>query len=232
MNQWSTTPTLLSPAGLKTKEFDEVREIRALRPLNSWNPERFAQAQVRGLVRKVFLSSDAVRQVVLSAIEPDTEVRSVCRRIGEELARENVGDVAVVERVRRIPRGTVADAAPNEHRDAMRPCANRIRENLWLASGPLSDNHVALEELHSHLSGLKRDFEFSILEVAPVGHSDEAIVSARAADGIILVLSARHTRRVTASSVKQMLALANVRILGAVLADRTFPIPEKIYQRL
>jgi Mrp family chromosome partitioning ATPase len=55
---------------------------------------------------------------------------------------------------------------------------------------------------------------------------------ARVADGLILVLSAQRTRRATALKVKQMLEEAQVRILGAVLSDREFPMPERIYRRL
>jgi hypothetical protein len=48
--------------------------------------------------------------------------------------------------------------------------------------------------------------------------------------GIILVLSAKHTRRVTALKIKN--ALRQVRLLGTVLSDREFPIPTSIYRRL
>jgi Mrp family chromosome partitioning ATPase len=55
---------------------------------------------------------------------------------------------------------------------------------------------------------------------------------AQFADGMILVLSAQRTRRATAIKVKQTLERANVRLLGSVLSDREFPIPEGIYRRL
>jgi Mrp family chromosome partitioning ATPase len=52
------------------------------------------------------------------------------------------------------------------------------------------------------------------------------------ADGVVLVLEANSTRRVTAKKAKQALEAANVRILGTVLNNRTFPIPEGLYRRL
>jgi Mrp family chromosome partitioning ATPase len=55
---------------------------------------------------------------------------------------------------------------------------------------------------------------------------------ARLADGLILVLSARHTRRAAARRIKQLLDEARVQLLGTVLTDREFPIPERIYRRL
>jgi Mrp family chromosome partitioning ATPase len=52
------------------------------------------------------------------------------------------------------------------------------------------------------------------------------------ADGIVLVLSAERTRRVTARNMKDRIEGAHARVLGTVLCDREFPIPEKIYRRL
>jgi Mrp family chromosome partitioning ATPase len=51
-------------------------------------------------------------------------------------------------------------------------------------------------------------------------------------DGVVLVLKAHSSRRETARSAVHDLAAANVRTLGAVLNQRTFPIPEKLYRRL
>jgi len=45
-------------------------------------------------------------------------------------------------------------------------------------------------------------------------------------------LQANTTRRETARKVKQEMEAASVRLLGAVLNERTFPIPESIYSRL
>jgi len=232
MNLWSATPTLRSNSILQAKEFDGVRPFRTLRPLKAWNPEKFAQTQIRGLVRNVFLSREGVRQIVLSAVDPETDVRSVCRCIGETLASEKVGNVAVVEGGHRHARGKAASSGASDDPNDPRSYAACIAENLWLVAGQGADASTPREQLLTRLSMLRRDFEYSILEVAPAGYSDEAIASAHAADGVILVLSARHTRRATARTVKEMFELANVRMLGAVLSDRTFPIPEKIYQRL
>jgi Mrp family chromosome partitioning ATPase len=52
------------------------------------------------------------------------------------------------------------------------------------------------------------------------------------ADGIILVLSARYTRRAVARKIKDSLEGKRGRILGIVLSDRVFPIPQAIYRRL
>ena len=52
------------------------------------------------------------------------------------------------------------------------------------------------------------------------------------ADGVILVLESMVTRRETARTIKENLAAANVKILGAILNNHTFSIPESLYRRL
>jgi Mrp family chromosome partitioning ATPase len=51
------------------------------------------------------------------------------------------------------------------------------------------------------------------------------------ADGFVLVLEANSTRREAAMRVTESLSQAQIRVLGAVLNKRTFPIPESLYRR-
>jgi hypothetical protein len=207
-----------------------------------WNLENFAREQIQGLVRKVFLSKAAppVRQVVFSAVEAETDVRSVCRRVGEALAAETAERVAVMGGFPRLLQDAEvpqAQLAEDETRAAsippLRRIAARVRGNLWLVPGAGSDgNRLTTASLHSYLGELRREFEYSIVEAAPPGESNDTTAMAQFADGIILVLSAQHTRRVTARTIKEALEGAQVRLLGAVLSDRVFPIPARIYRRL
>ena len=90
----------------------------------------------------------------------------------------------------------------------------------------------ATASLHSYLGEVRREFEYSIVEAPPAGESNEATAMAQFADGIILVLSAQRTRRIAARKIKEALEEAQARLLGTVLSDRSFPIPERIYRRL
>ena len=60
----------------------------------------------------------------------------------------------------------------------------------------------------------------------------DALAFGQLTDGFILVVEANATRREAALQVAENLRAANVRILGAVLNQRTFPIPEALYHRL
>jgi hypothetical protein len=225
----------LFPAPEITPGEDAGAEPRRFRG-GTWSPESFAREQIQGLVRQVFLSGPAcqVRQVVFGAVEAETDVRGVCRQVGEALAAETPARVGVMGGFPRL----VSDVGTEESADAsrlppLRRIATRVRGNLWLVPGSAGDEeHRTAASLHSYLGELRREFEYSIVEAAPAGESNDTTAMAQFADGIILVLSAEHTRKVTARKVKQVLEAAQARLLGTVLIDRVFPIPERLYRRL
>ena len=214
-------------------------EVERLREPAGWNPESFAQQQIRGLVRQVFFSNAArpVRQVVCSALESETDMRGLCRSVGEALALQTTATVAVVGGYPRLLQADAReDPAGRSLSDAgmpLRHISARVRGNLWLV--PDAENGgdpVTAASLHSYLGEVGRQFEYSIVQAPCAGEADGAAAMGQFADGIILVLSAHHTRRAAARKIKAALEAAQVRILGAVLSDRMFPIPEAIYRRL
>jgi hypothetical protein len=221
---------------------EEIRpEKSSVQEAGGWNQEEFAREQIRGLVRKVFFSKAErpVRQVVFSALDPETDVRNICRSVGEGLALETAGNVAVVGAYPRVLPS--AEACQSEvtgcpEKDAnppLRQAATRVHSNLWLVPGAgKAGDQGGTAALHSYLGEIRSVFEYSIVEGSPAGESNEAMATAQFADGIILVLSAQRTRRIAARRVKEMLEAAQARILGTVLSERIFPIPEGIYRRL
>jgi len=218
-------------AGGRAAERKEVSLVGTFQRPQSWDPAKFAQEQLRGLVRHVFCSSASpVRQVVFSAAEPETDVHAICMSVGQILALETLREVAVVGQ-----RGTgESGESANKRRNApLRQIATRVQENLWLVpaheTAEMTGSTVAL---HTYLGEIRKQFEYSIVEAVPSGASSEAAAMAQFADGIVLVLSAGRTRRAAAREIRDALSAAQVRFLGAVLNDREFPIPEGIYRRL
>ncbi|HTS38527.1 MAG TPA: hypothetical protein VMH04_22825 [Candidatus Solibacter sp.] len=212
-------------------------EVISPQRTSAWNADSYARAQIRGLVRQVFLAGAprSVRQVVFSPIEADTGVRTICRRVGEALARETASSIAVLSANSRLLVNSDQCTEPSS-RENLRPLqriATRVRDNLWLV--PRSGLDFGLgsaSSLLSFLAELRREFEYSIVEAPPAGERIEAATMAQFADGIILVLAAHRTRRVTARKVKEMLEASHVRVLGTILSERTFPVPEGLYRRL
>jgi hypothetical protein len=243
MNQGILSPGLLRGTDAGRNFVETSRDTAGTEATSTreagWNPDNFAREQIRGLVRQVFFSNAVrqTRQVVFSAIEPETDVRSICRNVGETLAPEISGQVAVVGAYPRVIQSAEKQrdiAAADEGGSApLRRVATRVRGNLWLIpDGARVSDSGPSASWHSFLAEVRRDFEYSIVQGAPAGESDEATIMAQAADGIILVLSAQHTRRASARRVMQALVAARANILGTVLSDREFPIPEAIYRRL
>ncbi len=199
-----------------------------------WNPEDFAREQIRNLVRQVFLADveRPVRQVVFSAVDLETDVKSICRQVGEALALETGKSVAVVgDHPQILLENETEQPAMHDDSASVRQAAIRLHGDLWLvpAAGKIRRSTASL---HAYLGAVCSEFEYSILEGPPAGESNEAAAMAQFADGIILVLSARHTRRIVARKIQKMLETTQARVLGTVLTDRVFPIPEGIYRRL
>jgi Mrp family chromosome partitioning ATPase len=86
------------------------------------------------------------------------------------------------------------------------------------------------EQNLSRLRELTAEFDFSILWCASASPLTACI--GRACDGLVLVLAANKTRRLVAAQIKEQLRRAHVPLLGTVLAERRFPVPEGLYRNL
>jgi hypothetical protein len=204
---------------------------------NGWNPEDFAREQIRSLVRRVFFTSGVqpVGQVVFSAAEPETDVANICDQVGRALALETRAHIAIVvrepwarEMVRAHPRYVASGV--------IKSWSTQIGTNLWRVPGfglrKCYEESGTRPYWLSCLAGLRIEFEYAVIHGPVAGISSEAAVLGQLADGIILVLGAHSTRRATARKIKETLEAAQARILGTVLSERTFPVPERIYRRL
>jgi hypothetical protein len=210
----------------------EPPRVQPLRPSAGWNPGKFAREQLSGLVRQVFSASGTrlVRQIVFSAVDPEADVRNICRQVGESLALETAGGIAVVGEYPQLSLDWRTFQAANQDRNiTLRETAARMCGNLWLV--PACESARSTESVHKYLWRIRREFEYSIVAAPPAGSTGAAAIG-MFADGMILVLSARYTRRATALRIKESLQKSQVRLLGTVLSDREFPIPERIYRRL
>lgn len=203
---------------------------------DDWNPEGFAREQIRGLVRRVFFASGErpVKQVVFSPAEPHIEVASICDRVAEALALETRAHVAIAGRGRRTAQTAYRPHSPGM--GAIKSSSTQMTINLWRVPGMAiaesgEESGTGLHWL-SHLAALRNEFEYAVINGPSAGTSSEAALLGQLADGIILVLGAHSTRRATARQIKETLEGAQCRILGTVLSERTFPVPERIYRRL
>jgi hypothetical protein len=221
----------------------DARQVPPFGDRDEWSPEQFAHEQIRGLVRQIFFSNatQPVRQVLFTAVEARTEVTQLCRQVGEALALEVKGSVAVLGRDAPLPEesgreqpGTARPRPGEPSPVSLREAARRVKGNLWLLTevSRAPNRGSTNAALYSKLCELRAEFEYSIVEGPPAGLSSEAAALGQLTDGIVLVLAAHKTRRAVARKIKETLEGARTRILGIVLSERTFPIPAALYRRL
>lgn len=212
-------------------------EIVPARRASDWNPQDFAREQIRGLVRLVFFTGGArpVKHVILSGAEPNLDVGTICDMVARVLARETRSDVAVLECERTLAEvPQVRLTSPRNSTTKLR--STHLGTNLWrvpaAALGDGRDEVITGTEWVAHLADLSREFQHVLIHGPTAGTSSEVALLGRLTDGVILVLGAHSTRKATALKIKEGLEAGQARILGTVLSERTFPIPERIYRRL
>jgi len=210
----------------------------------TWNAEDFAREQVRGLVRKVFSPGwpQPARQVVFSAADVAMDVSRICFRIAQALATEG-GKVCLVEadfRSRSLAQSygrTSTDGGDSSGTaGVMQKSSPQISDNLWLVSADVflgsAENAHSAPWLRTRLGELRRTYDYALIHAGPVSGTGGTPLLAHLTDGLVLGLEAHRTRRLVAKKVKEHLEAANVRLLGIVLSERRFPIPERLYRRL
>ena len=209
----------------------------------TWDPSRFAEEQLRWLVRQVFFSQerDAPRQVVFSTVQHN-DIGAICLQVGQILSDQVSGSTCVVEAdVHGREFGSVLvnngrqRGAGQKTLPPLRNSSQKISDQLWLVPLKtfLGDQQDDLSSpwLRERLAELRLEFDYTVIQAPAAGYSETALLG-QLSDGMILVLQANSTRRAAAKKVKQMLQATNVRLLGAVLSERTFPIPQKLYRKL
>jgi len=223
-------PELIGSSAQETAE-----QVGVLPEASGWNREDFAREQIRSLVQRVFFASgeQPVKQVVFSAAEPQLDVARICEQVARALAVETHSDVAIVAREAGAAE-MVGGRPESAGSPSMKSRGHHLAANLWRVSESWFRGLESGTGLHwlSCLAELRNEFEYSVIQGPAAGTSSGAALPGQLADGIILVLGARSTRRATARNIKETLEGANCRILGTVLSERTFPVPERIYRQL
>jgi protein-tyrosine kinase len=219
----------------------QTRESAPVKSLG-WDPESFAQEQIRGLVRSLFLTgSKPSRQIVFSAVDRQTDISALCRRVAESLSSETSGCVCLLDSCLQTP-STGSDPQPvsfhsdQERFGRLRDSSLQLSNHLWYMSAEgfrgEHENGASGSWLKARFSEFRLEFDYLVIQAPACGVTNQAASISRLCDGLVLILEANVTRRASAHKVKQSLAAAHVRLLGTVLSERTFPIPKAIYERV
>ncbi len=202
--------------------------------------------EITKLVQRVFLlPSPAPRMVVFSSAEEGSGCSWVTARAARVLSSLVPGSVCVLDANLRSPDLHEHFAVQN-HRgltDAVLQ-SGPIRDftqqllggNLWLMTGgsPQSNSHTILasDRMYARMAELRQEFDYVLVDTPALNPYNDAIVLGHGSDGLVLILKANSSRREAARKTLQDLSAANVRVLGTVLNQRTFPIPERVYRKL
>jgi capsular exopolysaccharide synthesis family protein len=203
--------------------------------------------EVTKLVQRVFLlpGGQSPRSVVFMGTEPGNGCSWMCARTAEVLASQITGRVCLVD-------ANVREAAQHEmfgvsNRQGLseslrytEPIGHYVqrlsRPNLYLVSagadGEGWQGLISSDRMRLRLAELRNEFDYVLIDTAAMSVCNDGVALGCAADGVVLVLKANSSRREWARKAVHELRQARAQVLGAVLNQRTFPIPESIYKKL
>ncbi|HOX05451.1 MAG TPA: Wzz/FepE/Etk N-terminal domain-containing protein [Planctomycetota bacterium] len=122
--------------------------------------------------------------------------------------------------------GRVADGAlirsPLPHLDVL--TAGRTGRFL-----PMTQKLQALRLL---LGEWKKRYRFVVLDLPPACGAGSAVRKASLLDGVVMVVQAERSRREIVERAWRLLTTAKIELLGLVLNQRRFPLPQWLYERL
>jgi hypothetical protein len=198
--------------------------------------------QVTALVKRVFLpvSHEPLRCVAFAGVEARSGPVAVMA--AEILASQVDSAVCIVDGNLWAPwlheyfgvgvTPSLSDALMSG--SPLAAAAREVRQNLWFVSSgfpstsPSFTSHGARLQLAQFIA----EFSYVIVELGALGSTGDASGLAPLVGNVILVLAAESTRRESARRTAQVLQAAGTSVVGAVLTNRRYPIPEAIYRRL
>jgi len=199
-------------------------------------------AETVHLVQTVFLSATqrSSRRVVFCGVDDENGSSSICANTARALTAISDKSVCIVDADVRlqclssifgINRSMSFPSAASAHERCV-----HIEGNLWLADADLLINDsgalLSTTELRHRFKQLEDTFDYLLVDTPAVGVSRDAALIGEIVGAAILVVEANSTRRQIARKAKDSLEAAGVRLLGTVLRNRSFPIPEGLYKRL
>ena len=211
------------------------------------NIDRLTREESQKLVQRVFLAQgvENPRVVVFAGIDHGNGCSQICAQTARILADNVSGSICLLDANLRTPSLPNIFGVTNHHGltdalmqgDSVRSYTKPLTpSNLWLLScGSMpagSSKMLTSGRMKDRVNELRKEFDYVLIDAPPLNEYSDAIALGQIADGLVLVLEANATRRESALRIAETLRATQIRVLGAVLNKRTFPIPEGLYNRL
>jgi Mrp family chromosome partitioning ATPase len=200
-----------------------------------------ASQELLSLAQAVFFSGNgnAPHEVVLADVDQNGGSSQICLKLGRILASAATRPVCLIDADFDSSRLTslIESGRPARVTFSESQCYLEIEPRLYLASklvlDPVRSGSLAPSQfLKKSVEDLRQTFEYILIDVPGANHGNNAGVLGQLADAAILVIEANSTRKAAAAKAKKTMEAMNVKLLGTILNNRSYPIPEKLYQRL
>ena len=89
-----------------------------------------------------------------------------------------------------------------------------------------------IDNCRARFAELREQFHHILISAPPFTRETESTLIGQLADGPVLIVEANQSRRDAVLRAKERMESAQVQLFGAVLDQRTFPIPEFLYRKL
>jgi len=199
-----------------------------------------AREESQRFIERVFASATADRPRILAFSGADTGVGCtfVATSIARTLAENEDSRVCLLDGDMRS--SSSASSWLLETREVPNSSIGfepiQVGERLWFQSCRFafrSDvQQFDQEKLAALLIALKSEFDYVIVDTAPIMRYTETTLISRLVDGLVIVVEAYSSRRHVVRKVAEYLTGTRITCLGAILNNRTFPIPSLFYDRL
>lgn len=229
------------------KSPDEARDYLGL-PVLGFLPRKHAAH--RDLWRQIFydhfyltLKQKGMKTVMVAPLDAPEESASATADLGQYLA-EKLGhkvllidadlEKACLSKVLRMQKNTGL-AEVLEGKASWEQAVKELNPHLALLPSGRTERHdVSLLEgprMAEILNSARARYEIVLLNTAGLNHSQEALLLATHVDGTVFMVDEGHTRRQSAKTAIEAFDHQSP-ALGVIVNNRSFPIPNVLYERL
>ena len=235
-----------------SQNFDLLQQIEVERETSTATPIRVRaempsipvpqfSPELMGFAQTLFLaeSADTPHAVLFCGVDRENGSCQICLELGRLLAACSGHSVCLVDADVHDSRlsGLVHGSRIAVQNDSVFNGCIQIEPNLWIVPADSMDpsHRGVLAETLAHrrkLLELRKEFDFVLINAPGINERSDAGVLGQVVDATILVIEANSTRKAAALRAKKVLQTMNVRLLGTVLNNRAFPVPEGLYSKL